>query len=72
MIKKRNMQNNINPLWSNDSIQFSRLLSEIYAAGLNEYQYVDLAESMNLSKAQINEIFERAESAWNVHKLNNM
>ena len=65
-------QNNNNPLWLDDNIQFSRLLSEIYAAGLNEHQYLDLSESMNLGKSQIKEIFERAEAAWNLHKLNNM
>ena len=71
-MNKSSIKNNTNPLWMNDNVQFSRLLSEIYAAGLNEYQYSDLSDSMNLSKSQINELFERAESAWNLHKLNNM
>lgn len=65
-------KSNTNSLWLNDAVQFSRLLSEIYASGLSEYQYADLCESMNLDKFQINELFERAESSWNIHKLNNM
>ena len=58
--------------WNNDYIQFGRLLSEIYAVGLREDQYADLCESMNLDKSYIKEIFERAEAAWDISKLDNL
>lgn len=63
---------NYNKHWQDDNLQFARLLSEIYACGLNEYQYVDLCESMSLTKEEINNIFDRAESAFNIIKLENM
>lgn len=67
------MKKNVNSKnWNNDYIQFGRLLSEIYAVGLREDQYADLCESMNLDKSYIKEIFERAEAAWDISKLDNL
>lgn len=50
--------------WDNDKIQFPRLLEEIRAVGLTEEQYKELERSMDLSKDRIDELFERAMTAW--------
>lgn len=52
------------PLWLRDDIQFPRLLAEIRAIGLDEHQYVQLNEAMDLTVAQIDALFERAEAEW--------
>lgn len=51
--------------WSNDDIQFPRLLSEIYAAiDFTEEQWEELCLSMDLDKERIFEVFERADATW--------
>ena len=51
--------------WNNNSIQFPRLLSEIYAnIELTEEQWTNLCNSMDLSQAEILEIMERADNVW--------
>ena len=50
--------------WANDSIQFPRLLSEIWSFGLTTQQYAFLKESMDLTGEQIDELFERADVRW--------
>lgn len=51
-------------LWSLDSIQFPRLLAEIYMVGLDRHQTQELCESMDISKEELKELFERAEKTW--------
>ena len=50
--------------WERNDIQFPRLLSEIWAVGLTPGQMRDLAESMDLDAADIEELFERAEEIF--------
>lgn len=38
--------------WNKNSVQFPRLLAEIYAAGLTDEQYDTLEESMDLERDQ--------------------
>tara|TARA_R110000787_G_scaffold336_2_gene1167 strand:+ start:3812 stop:4030 length:219 start_codon:yes stop_codon:yes gene_type:complete len=51
--------------WENDDIQFARLLDEIQGnVTISDSDMEALCESMNLSKDEIFEIFERAQSKW--------
>lgn len=50
-------------LWPKNEIQFPRLLSEARAV-LEPGQIKDIAESMDLSVAEVNSLFRRAESEW--------
>jgi len=54
-------------LWSDDSVQFPRLLVEINACGLSDLQYVDIAQSMSLTTDRVDELFDRAEKVWDKH-----
>jgi hypothetical protein len=54
--------------WNKDSVQFPRLLAEINAAGLTDEQYDTLEESMDLDRAQIDELFDRAEGVFEKEK----
>jgi hypothetical protein len=49
--------------WHNDDIQFPRLLSELSGV-LTKNQIADVAESMDLPVARVEELLGRAESAW--------
>jgi hypothetical protein len=51
-------------LWTVDNIQFPRLLAEIRAVGLTPTQRGTIARSMDLHLGDIDELFERAEKAW--------
>ena len=51
--------------WESDNIQFPRMLAEIRAIGFSSGMYEELCASMDLSIDEIDEILERAESAWN-------
>jgi hypothetical protein len=51
-------------LWKKDAVQFPRLLAEIRAIGLTTTQYGELNESMDLSRNEIDELLERAETEW--------
>jgi hypothetical protein len=51
-------------VWKDDSIQFPRLLAEIYALGLDESQMIALGESMDLDPERIKELLERAEAKF--------
>lgn len=50
--------------WRSDGIQFPRLLAEIHACGLREDQYEAIAESMDLTVEQIDELLDRATEAF--------
>lgn len=51
--------------WSNDDIQFPRLLSEIYSTiSFSDEEWDDLCLSMDLDREQIHEVFERADATW--------
>lgn len=53
--------------WGNDCIQFARLLNEIVAnldGNQTKVLIRDLGTSMNLTPDQVNELFDRAEGAW--------
>lgn len=49
--------------WHNDDIQFPRLISELRGV-LTKNQIADVAESMDLPVARVEELLARAESAW--------
>jgi len=52
--------------WRNDAIQFPRLISELLAtSALNATVIEELAVSMDVSVEQLNDIFDRADTAWN-------
>lgn len=48
--------------WNDNAIQFPRLLAEIMAT--QEIDLATLAESMDLSIDDVNELFDRADQAW--------
>ena len=54
----------MNLIWGDNKIQFPRLLAEIRAIGLTNTQYKELAESMDISQLDVDELLERAESEW--------
>lgn len=56
------------PLWERDDIQFPRLLAEIQGVGLTRTQYEALSDSMDLIPGEIDDLLERADSAWQRHK----
>lgn len=53
-------------LWLDDSIQFPRLLAEIVATQDN-LDIAALCESMDLDPEEVDELFDRAQSAWESH-----
>lgn len=53
-------------LWSRNDIQFSRLLSEIVATQ-DKLNMSALAKSMDLDVSEVDELFERAQTAWQTH-----
>lgn len=57
-----------NPLWEDDLIQFARLLCEINAT--QDMDLEILAESMDLGLGNINDLFDRADNAWERAKGN--
>lgn len=54
--------------WNDDSIQFPRLLAEIYAMGLHDDQIEALAAEMDLDVDRVYELLERAQAAWDTIK----
>lgn len=50
--------------WTDNSIQFPRLLAEVLAVSLTSSQYAALGESMDLTRDQIDELLKRAETVW--------
>lgn len=57
-----------NPLWDDNTIQFARLLCEIMAT--QNVDYEALCESMDLTDADINDLFDRADDVWERAKGN--
>lgn len=55
------------PTWERDDVQFSRLLAEI-SATQDSLDIPALAESMDLSVEEVNELFDRADAAWERQK----
>ena len=54
-----------NKIWEDISIQFPRLLAEICATvDISPEDFEALKESMDLSKEEINELFDRAQEEW--------
>lgn len=57
------------PLWEQDAVQFPRLLSEIMAiVALTEAQTDELCNSMDITPAELYELFERAQTSWEAIK----
>ena len=51
--------------WNNDAIQFPRLLAELYASvDLSRKNWDALGASMDLTRDEITDIFERAQATW--------
>lgn len=55
-----------NPRWEDDSIQFPRLLCELMAT--QDIDMQALADSMDLSIADVDALFDRADAAWEAIK----
>jgi hypothetical protein len=53
--------------WDNNQVQFARLLAEIVATQ-DKLDIKALCESMDLEPEQINELFDRADTAWEAAK----
>lgn len=52
-------------LWNDNSIQFPRLLAEIAATcDIPITQQRELCESMDITLEELDELFERAQDAW--------
>lgn len=56
--------------WEDNSIQFPRLLAEIWGTGLTTRQVTFLCETMDLTLGQLDELFERADAVWQADKDN--
>ena len=54
--------------WRNNAIQYPRLLAEVFAIELFPEQYKQLADAMDLSFDQLDELFARAQAEWEVIK----
>jgi hypothetical protein len=60
---------NPNEVWMDDSIQFPRLLAEIAAnVNLTNRQVRHLCDSMDISKNELNELFDRAVMRFEYNK----
>lgn len=57
-------------LWYDNSIQFPRLLAEIVATQ-DKLDLPALAESMDVTVEEINELLDRAQREWEVIKIEN-
>lgn len=68
-MKVKSKQKTARHIWLDDSIQFPRLLAEVYALGLDEKQINRLCASMDLLPGDIFNLFERAENNWEEIKL---
>lgn len=55
--------------WEDNDIQFPRLLAEIYAAGLSAKQEQDICKSMDINKAELYDLLERADNKFEQIKL---
>ena len=61
-----------NKIWEDNSIQFPRLLTEICATyNTTDEDFEALCESMDLSKDEVNELFDRAQEEWEEIKQEN-
>lgn len=58
----------MNPLWEDDQVQFIRLLAEISSTNLTSEIYSQLREATDLTNEEINELFDRADAAWQKYK----
>lgn len=50
--------------WNDNSIQFPRLLAELFGIGLTARQYQQLRDAMDLEVEDIDELLERALMTW--------
>ena len=52
--------------WERDSVQFPRLLAEIWAIGVehNSLLMEELCKAMDLSPQEVDSIFQRADARW--------
>ena len=59
-------------LWSNNTVQFMRLLAELRALGVHQFlreaEWQALEASMDLEREKIMELFDRAENSWEAIK----
>jgi len=53
-----------NANWKNDAIQFPRLICEIADVVLRPEDYAEIAASMDVTKEELEELFDRALAAW--------
>jgi hypothetical protein len=60
----KEMVGHIQTPWSNDLVQFARLISEIAAVALPGDNIMLVADSMDLDRKRTEELFDRAEKVW--------
>jgi hypothetical protein len=54
-----------NPLWEDDALQFARLLCELAAVGVPDgADWASLSENMDLSVVELDSLFDRARRRW--------
>jgi len=51
-------------LWEDNAIQFTRLVAEVWAAGLTPGQWQTLLDELEMSDQQLTDVFEKAEEEW--------
>ena len=54
--------------WQDDTIQFPRLLAEIWAVGVDDETMEALCQSMDLSPNRVRQLFRRADGLWEAMK----
>ena len=59
-------------LWRDSSIQFPRLIAELNAIALTSEQIKEICDSMDISSDELCEIFERANTLWEVAKARSL
>jgi len=69
--EKDEVEKRLDKLWSDNSIQFPRLIAEIAGIDIGEKAWDELLESMGLESDQLSELFDRAQEEWEKIKEKN-
>jgi hypothetical protein len=65
------MNDNINPVWDDNTVQFPRLIAELKMAGAFTPEVMEaLQDSMDLEESDIEELIARADLIWDEIKRN--
>ena len=58
------VEKKLDNLWSDNSVQFTRLIAEITGIDIGEQAWDELLENMGLESDQLSELFDRAQKEW--------